>query len=177
MEKEGKYFLSSEESVDEGVSSRLMETSVQNDETKGGALTNAFIRGDIGRKENNFILSYCVPPLCFREKSSLSTIVYRVVGNDSVKNSSAITGRKDTTRKCARKEIMAVFSEKRRFPPHLRHTHTHTQTARRCGQLRSLLPSCLPLQSARRQVDNFQTFSVKPRCKSTVVAVIEFEPE
>lgn len=126
MEKDGKYFLSSEESVDEGVSSRLMETSVQNDETKGGALTNAFIRGDIGRKENNFILSYCVPPLCFREKSSLSTIVYRVVGNDSVKNSSAITGRKDTTRKCARKEIMAVSSEKRRFPPHLRHTHTHT---------------------------------------------------
>ena len=107
MEKDGKYFLSSEESVDEGVSSRLMETSVQNDETKGGALTNAFIRGDIDRKKNNFILSYCAAPPCFREKSSLSTIVYRVVGNDSVKNSSAITGRKDTTRKCARKEIMA----------------------------------------------------------------------
>lgn len=56
---------------------RLMETSVRNDETKGGALTNAFIRGsssrDIGRKgkrkRNNFILSYCAPlPSLFSRK-------------------------------------------------------------------------------------------------------------
>lgn len=113
---------------------------------KRGALTNAFIRGSSRRiieqeKEKRRKEQFHPPLLSFsREESSFEHDCI-VGGNDSVKNSSAIAKRKDTTRKCTRKEIMAVSSEKRRFPPHL-HTQTHNEeTARRCGQLRSLLPA------------------------------------
>lgn len=149
---------------------------------KRGALTNAFIRGSSRRdieqeKEKRRKEQFHPPLLSFsREESSFEHDCI-VGGNDSVKNSSAIARRKDTTRKCTRKEIMAVSSEKRRFPPHL-HIHRHTRKKPQDvadSYVAYFLPS--PLESARWQVDNFQTRCrfLKPRYKSTLVAVTEIE--